>query len=317
MATIFQRAYKLTLGQFNTSDTFNVITEITDLRFTATINVTAKNGTTVTPEVTTVNLFNLSPELIQSLTGTENLYIEIKAGYRLENNQFVDLNDLPIVYFGSIVYIQTMNRQTDLVTTLQCTPMHGKSTAAKANRIFTTGTPVREVFNYLANTMNASIVHEWEDADTLILKKDKTVVGSSTKIMQDWAERYNLRACNEKSSVIKIIDKAVRNTGKLLHQIPLSRTKGYPSVSVDVSKVLKEKTTNTPNVKLDTFLYSNISLNDTVRVELIDYTVPQVLGQYQTNTQDFIVNRYSHRLDSHEGGSNLWTTTIEGKGAQK
>lgn len=317
MAVTFQRAYKITLGQFNTSDSFNVLMEVTELRFSALVSITAKNSTVLTPDVSTVRIFNLSPEQIEKLTGADDLYIEIKAGYKYANGSFVPLDDLPIVYFGSVIFIEPKNNQLDLVTTFQCTPMHGKGSSAKANRIFTKGSPVKDVFDYLASTMNSTISHEWEARDVTFLKGTKSLSGSSTKLMEDWGERFNLRVCHGSSGIIKIIDKAVKDTGRALHEVPLTTSKGYPSVSVDVSKVLKEKTSNTPNVKLNTFLYPTIDINDTVRVELIDYTVPQIVGEYVTTTQDFIVNRILHKMDSHEGGSQSWNTSIEGKGAQK
>jgi len=317
MSVTFQKAYKLTLGQFNTTDTFNVLTTIEQLRFTANISVTAKNGTTITPEVSTIKIFNLPPETISTLTSSDDLYLEVKAGYLYENGKFNATEDLPIVYFGSVVFIQTQNNALDLITTFHCTPMHGKGSRAKANRVFTKGTKVREVFDYLAETMNSAIAHDWEKVGDLILEGDKTLTGGSAKLIQDWAERFQLRVCHESSSVLRIIDKSVRDTGKQLHEIPLSNAKGYPEIVLDVSKVLKEGTTKTPDINVNTFLFPKIEINDTIRVELIDYTVPQVLGEYQTNYQDFIVNQYTHMLDSHEGGSNSWTTSIQGKGAQK
>lgn len=241
------------------------------------------------------------------------MYVEVRAGYLYDGDQVFTTDDLPIVYLGSVIFSNTTRTSTDLMTTFACTAFNDRAAQAKANRQFTAGAKVKEVFNYLAKTVQMPIRHDWIKQEDLVILKDRIVEGATMSIVNDWCERYDLRMVTDKG-VIKIIDKAVRHVSSLRHTIPLSRIKGYPSLAVDLSKVLKEKTTPVPDVTLETFLYPLISLNDSMLVELIDFSSPQIVGEYAIETQEFIVTSYTHKLDSHAVGS--WETTITGKGSQ-
>lgn len=309
----FQKLYKITVGQLLSDGSIRPLVILTENRFTARIRETAKQGTAKTPVVNTINIYNLPPDVITTLSNPFNFYIQIQAGYLYDEGSVNTHDDLPVVYLGSIITTNTNRSTVDVVTTLQCTPFNDRAAKAKSNRTFTAGTSVKAVFNYLATTLTLPVQHYWSAQNTTFLQKDRIVEGSTLSVINDWCERYNLRMVTDKG-VIKIIDKAVKHASSFRHKIPLDRIKGYPSTTIDASKVLKEGTTPVSDVSFKTFLFPRVSLNDSVSIDLIDYTAPQVLGKYKVSPQDFIVNSYTHAMDSHEG--NVWDTTITGKGEQ-
>lgn len=311
----FQKLYMITIGELLADGSINPLVVIEDYRFKANIKKTARQDTSMTPEVNVVEIFNLPPDTIIKLSSAKNLYIQIKAGYRYDEGKFNTATDLPVVYLGSIILAQTSQVKADVITKFYCSNFNDRTSKAKANRIFTAGSSVRAVFDYLGATLGVPVVHYWTKADSLVLQKQKTVEGSTMALFRDWSERYDLRMVSDKG-IIKIIDKAVKHgVNNYRHFIPLDRIKGYPTTTIDVSKVIKEGTPPVADVSLNTFLFPEVALNDSVVINMPDYTIPQIAGKYQANPQEYIVNSYVHAMDSHEG--NVWTTIITGKGEQQ
>lgn len=309
----FQKLWRISIGQYN-EGVFSPLFIMTEHKFAADIRASAgETSSSETPPVTMIQLFNIGYERTSIVSGSPNLYIKIEAGYLFSGDTRNTFDSLPMVYLGFIHFSRTFQDGVDVITEVHCTPAQDKLARARINKEFNKGTFAKDIFKALAASADMPIVLNYKNKDKDKLKTSKTVEGATAGKLTEWCHRYKLHSYVEKG-IIYVVDKEVSTKGEFIHEIPLTRIKGVAELSIDISQVLKESTTPSPDIELTTFLYPEINLRDVVIVEVPDYTTPPEVGKVNVVKQQFVITSYSHKLDS--GSSSTWDTHITAKGEQ-
>lgn len=309
----FQKLWKVQVGQFLEGG-FTPLFELTRERFKASIKAEVQSKASgEVPQVSKVRLYNLGYDQIEALSNATNTHIQIDAGYVYQEGSINTVDTLPTIYIGKIIHSRTFQQAADVITEVSCVPNYSASSNARCNKVFRKGASVLSIFRYLASTMSLPLEYNSTKLDNLTLRVNKTVEGASAKKMTEWCDIYKLRWVTERNRIL-LVDKEVQTKANFDHKIPLSLIKGEAETSIDLRKTLKEGTEPVINFNITTFLYSKIRLGDTVVVETVDYSVPRQVGNKKVIEQGFVVDSYTHVMDSHEG--NQWDTVITGKGEQ-
>jgi len=312
----FQKLWKVSVGQYN-DGVFTTLFSTHEHKFTANIDCEATSASnTEAPQVSSISLYNLGYERIALLSGGYTLYVKIEAGFLYSGTTRNTVDALPMVYLGFIHYSYTSSDGVDVITELHCTPAFDKLARATINKEFNKGSFAKDIFLEIGRKAGIPVILNYKARDTEKLKTSKTVEGTAAAKLSEWCRKYKLKSYVDKGTLY-VVDIEVKVVGALRHFIPLELQLGSAELSIDNSKILKKGVKPSPDINFNTFLYSQININDVVNVELIDYSkAPVEVGKESITRiqQEFVVTGYSHILDSGSGGS--WETRIRGTGDQ-
>lgn len=312
--SMFERSYKLTFGQYDAKKG-HLLPEFStsQLRIKAQITVVADAKKEM---ASTIQIYNLGAESISTLEQASSLYIKVQAGYMYDGLSPTPTlpDELPVIFLGSVLQVNTVREGADYVTNITSSALYNLRTKAVCNRSFNRGASLEEVIQYLASTIPCGVRLAYENRGKIKLIEKKTFEGSTLPVLSNLCRKYNLRHFTEHNT-LNVFDAEMKNHDVVKHVIPLSRIKGDVQTTINLRKVMQKGVAAATTIKFTTFLYSNLAMQDKIKVKLRDYSRnPSGDGQIPTKDVEVSITKLTYLLDSHDG--NTWDTIIEGKGNQ-
>lgn len=319
------KIYWQSLEDWRTVKTKNAVL-ITDLQMKASISGTSNNSSTSGGSATTIKIYNMAKST-RAIVERVNNYVILEAGYAQDK-------ELPLIFSGQVMAVETTREGQDLITILQCKEGYSPNNSIKVSKKFDKEDTYGDVISYLATIYEdngiatGDIVIDWSEGGhtgrvSPLVNTTGTKILAAKAIPQDFAQIpvMLMRPANSKLvngySVLGYLRQALENVCKQIGFVcyitngrlfvhPKGFTKTIEEIQIP-SNILKSirnsasKSTGSSlgtgitGVKIVTFLDGRFDTDK--RVKVLD-------GEYQGS---YKVITKSHELD-YEGDA--WSTTL-------
>jgi len=353
MTLLFDRKYKLSIGQPDTiqgvlvsrptlkdastkiywqslEDWRTIKTKdavaITDLQMQASISGTSNNSSTSGGNSTTIKIYNMA-KATRAIVERVNNYVILEAGYAQDE-------ELPLIFSGQVMTVDTTREGQDLITVLQCKEGYSPNNSIKVSKKFDKEDTYGNVITYLAGVYKdngiatGDLVNDWgeginDDRSNPLLSNSGTQVLAAKANPQDFVQLpvMTARPANSKLingySVFGYLRQALETVCKQIGYVcyitngrlfvhPKGFTKTIEEIQIpsNILKSIRNLASNATGsslgtgitgVKIVTFLDGRLDTDK--RVKVLD-------GEYQGT---YKVITKAHELD-YEGEA--WSTTL-------